>query len=372
MAHNGSRMGYLDNLRIFVTILVVAHHAGQAYGPTGGDWPIFEEVRAEWLLPFFATNAAWFMGLFFLLSGYFTPASFDRKGARTFLKDRFIRLGLPILLFWSPFLGIYEYFETKPELSLPVWFFNVYVFGANMEVGHLWFLVHLLFYSLGYAAWRHVRGMRTSAGFGPPKAGHLVVYALLLAGVSYVVRLWFPIDRWIWIAGVMPSEVAHLPQYLSLFFIGITAGRNRWFETISARQGLSLFAGAVVLIAFVYLYLLVLYHFFRIGFETGGPTIGSFWYCLLEAAICITMCLGLPTFFREALHYQNVFLKRLAAEAYTVYIIHFLILVAIQAQLLRFALSPTSKFVIATVTATVLCFISARLLRKIPGMTRVL
>jgi fucose 4-O-acetylase-like acetyltransferase len=32
------------------------------------------------------------MGFFFLISGYFTPGSFERKGLRSFLKDRLIRL----------------------------------------------------------------------------------------------------------------------------------------------------------------------------------------------------------------------------------------------------------------------------------------
>ena len=31
------RLYFLDNLRIALTILVIAHHVGQAYGPTGGS-----------------------------------------------------------------------------------------------------------------------------------------------------------------------------------------------------------------------------------------------------------------------------------------------------------------------------------------------
>jgi glucan biosynthesis protein C len=30
------RLYYLDNLRVSLTALVIAHHVGQAYGPTGG------------------------------------------------------------------------------------------------------------------------------------------------------------------------------------------------------------------------------------------------------------------------------------------------------------------------------------------------
>ena len=32
-----SRKHYLDNLKVFLTVLVIFHHAGQAYGD-GGGW----------------------------------------------------------------------------------------------------------------------------------------------------------------------------------------------------------------------------------------------------------------------------------------------------------------------------------------------
>jgi uncharacterized membrane protein YcfT len=91
-----SRMAYLDKLKVALTILVIAHHAGQAYGPTGGQWPIFSLERSALLGPFFSVNASFFMGLFFLISGYFVPRAFDRKGSVIFLKDRFRRLGIPL------------------------------------------------------------------------------------------------------------------------------------------------------------------------------------------------------------------------------------------------------------------------------------
>ncbi|WP_181923822.1 hypothetical protein [Streptomyces inhibens] len=39
------------------------------------------------------------MGFFFMIAGYFTPASYDRKGARPFLRDCLKRLGVPLLAF---------------------------------------------------------------------------------------------------------------------------------------------------------------------------------------------------------------------------------------------------------------------------------
>ncbi len=39
------------------------------------------------------------MGFLFLIAGYFTPGSYNKKGIKRFIKDRLIRLGLPTLLF---------------------------------------------------------------------------------------------------------------------------------------------------------------------------------------------------------------------------------------------------------------------------------
>ena len=92
---------YIDRLRTAMTALVVVFHAAITYGGDGG-W-FYHEVEhsaspSSLLLTLFcATNQAYFMGFFFLLAGYFTPPSLQRKGYARFIADRFLRLGLPLL-----------------------------------------------------------------------------------------------------------------------------------------------------------------------------------------------------------------------------------------------------------------------------------
>jgi len=94
-------------------MLVVTHHAGQPYGPTGGEWPLFNPERSPLLGPFFGVNAAFFMDLLFLISGYFVPGAFDRKRVGIFLKDRLLRLGIPLLfvgvVIFGPIIYSMEY-----------------------------------------------------------------------------------------------------------------------------------------------------------------------------------------------------------------------------------------------------------------------
>ena len=52
------------------------------------------------MLAFFKLfTQVYFMGLFFFISGYFTPGSIMGKEALVFLKKRFISFGIPILLY---------------------------------------------------------------------------------------------------------------------------------------------------------------------------------------------------------------------------------------------------------------------------------
>jgi len=79
-----ARLAFVDNLRILLITLVVAVHVAITYGGAG-SW-YYAEVRqpdAITLAVLTFQNAviqSFSMGLFFLLAGYFTPASYDRKG----------------------------------------------------------------------------------------------------------------------------------------------------------------------------------------------------------------------------------------------------------------------------------------------------
>ena len=121
--------------------------------------------------------------------------------------------------------------------------------------GHLWFLEHLLVYALLYAAVRAViPADRGSAARNAPTHGAIAAYAVLLAAATFVIRIWYPQDRWIGFLGFIQMEPAHIPQYASLFVIGVLAGPWRWIETVPTRRGLAWLAVGVGLAALAYLW----------------------------------------------------------------------------------------------------------------------
>ena len=116
-----SRLLFVDNWRLALVILMVVHHMAVIYGAGTPFYYLEPPWKDPWafltLLIFVLVNQSWFMGAFFLISGYFTPQSFDRKGAGSFLKDRLLRLGIPLVIFifvLNPIASIWE--ESQAHL----------------------------------------------------------------------------------------------------------------------------------------------------------------------------------------------------------------------------------------------------------------
>src|ERR1700709_1295300 len=112
------KIAYIDRLKVILTALVILHHTFITYGAPGG-WYYFQKTTSEAakipMTLFVAVNQAFFMGFFFFLSAYFIRPSYEKKGAAKFVKDRLIRLGIP-LIFYSVILG--------PAMNYLVYYFG--------------------------------------------------------------------------------------------------------------------------------------------------------------------------------------------------------------------------------------------------------
>ncbi len=385
-----ARLAYFDSLKVALTGLVIAHHAGQAYGPTGGRWPIFEPERAAVLGPFFTVNAAFFMGLFFFISAYFLPASFDRKGAAAFLRDRFLRLGAPLAFFalvvFAP-LSYAEYAEQGGALGFLAYLTQVYLGQWRVELGHLWFLAHLLAYAALYTAWRlSARIVAARRGNAPQNIsevretrppGHAAIlgFTLALAAATFLVRLAYPIDRWVNLLGFLPSEVAHLPQYAALFAAGMVAFRRGWLRTLPAATGTAWLAigGTAAALRYAYIPASHLVGPNALPALAGGGLSGaSLLWSVWEAFIAVGLCVGLVTLFRERFHTPGRLVRAAAPNAYGAYVIHILPVVGLQFALAGVALPPMAKFALVTAAGVPTCFVLAAGLRRVPGVKSVL
>ncbi|MHA4807498.1 acyltransferase family protein [Flavitalea flava] len=97
----------MDYLRGFITVLVVAHHSSLAYTTFASfhkeayilsTHPVVDTARSSGLDLFEDFNDVFFMSLMFLISGVFILQSLARKGKAAFIRDRFYRLFIPFAL----------------------------------------------------------------------------------------------------------------------------------------------------------------------------------------------------------------------------------------------------------------------------------
>ncbi len=371
-----TRLHFIDKLRMILIVLVIAHHAGQAYGPTGGAWFIPASETSAILGPFFSVNAMFFMGLLFLIAGYFTPRSVDRKGAAQFLKGRFIRLGIPTLFFALFVLGPLVYLMRPEGTSFMEVVRYLYQTGWQALYGHLWFLGHLLLYSVAYVLWRQIAPSKEGQSWPEtrlPTHATILAFVVALTLVTFIVRIWYPIDRWAPLLFVVPAEFAHLPQYVSLFALGVMAARGDWLRRMPTATGMVwLTVGLIAAVAYY------VYNLGGIGFLPSITAIGGWdWrslvYSAWEALVCAGLSVGLLVLCREWLNTESgTLFSALAAAAFGAYIIHLFIVIGIQAGLAAVALSPLAKFALVTVIATMLSFGIAHLARQVPLLKKVL
>src|SRR6201987_6335804 len=124
----------LDNLRALVILLVLSFHSVLAYlrflppEPFPFDvppylwraFPIVDTERWFGFDLFCAWQDVFLMSLFFFLSGLFVWRSLERKGMRTFLHDRIVRLGVPfafVVALLMPLANYPTYLQTATDPS---------------------------------------------------------------------------------------------------------------------------------------------------------------------------------------------------------------------------------------------------------------
>lgn len=368
---------FVQWLRVILIVLVVAHHAGQAYGPTGGEWPVDDPAKSPWLGLFFMFNAAFFMGFFFLISGYFVRASYDRKGATRFLQERLVRLGLPLIFVTVFIFGSISFLDSTSQLSYFNFLLFQYLGQWQIEMGPLWFLAQLLALCILYTLYRALTASNTAASYrvlAVPNNQMIVIYTILLGFCGMGLRGFYQQDYWVSILGIIPIEIVHLPQYLSLFLIGIVAGQGRWFEKLSGNLGLKWFVTALV--AFT---LAVAVRPFVTSlpadvmpFSLTSNAVWNILWGFLEAFVCVGLIIGLLIFSRKHFSRASSWLEQLDKNVFGIYIIHVFILVGIQQVLVDFALPALVKFSIAGISGLLLSYLNVVLLRQIPWLRRVI
>lgn len=364
---------YIDNLKVLLITLVVLHHTFITYGAPGG-WYYFQKTTSEPakipMTMFVAVNQSFFMGFFFFLSALFVPSSYDKKGAVRFIKDRLLRLGIP-LIFYSFLLG--------PVMNYLVYYFGdghrigilKYLSGYDdwIDFGVLWFVAALLLFTLLYVLWRRLF-KKQQIELPTLTNGNILLFAAALGVLSFLVRIIFPIG---WILKPVGFQLGHFPQYIVMFITGLIASQNKWLESLNYRQGKRMagLAACIVTIVFPLFYVLLTWLKFPSKYFSGGFHWPSLLYTLWEqlTGLCIItalLCIG-----KQRWNKASAFSSKLSRSAFAVYIFHPLVIISISLAIKDWGIDPALKLLVVAPLAVAFSFLLGSVIVSIPGVKRI-
>src|SRR5690606_33122190 len=154
-----NRLHYMDNLRAIIMTLGVFFHAALAYSPSlHSVWFSADQVNSPIMDHLVAFTHQFRMPLFFAIAGFFAALLVERRGVGSMLRNRSLRVLLPLVVFWplvtlgiilpigwaitqvqnpSPVLQFIAFMQSQPDAPKP-----------PPTTAHLWFLYYLMFFYL--------------------------------------------------------------------------------------------------------------------------------------------------------------------------------------------------------------------------------
>jgi len=381
----------LDHLRAIAILIVVAVHAFLAYLGSAKS-SAFDRPPYTWRAVPLVDHARWFgfdifaasadvylMVLLFFLSALFTAPSLSRKGARNFLRERTLRLGLPWAfgVFVLMPLALYPVYRTRSGDPGVLAYLRHLLALPFFDNGPMWFLWQLLVLTVIAAllcrfAPRAIEVLsRLAANAGSRPFRYFI--GLTAAAVLAYVPLALVFTPMAWAArGPFSLQFCRPLLYLVFYLAGLGVGARGFDKGLlasdSALEGSWarwLFGACIVF--FVWLALMA------VSVETRESPLA------LELALDVSFALAATSGCFAALALGLRFastpspvLAAVSKNAFGLYIVHYPIAVWLQYAFLGIALFVFAKAAIVLALTLILSFAAISLIRAIPFGSRLL
>ncbi|HEX9513264.1 MAG TPA: acyltransferase family protein [Puia sp.] len=376
------RLLYIDNLRWVMIMLVVSMHAAVTYSHLG-SWYYMEDTPVSLAgQGIFGTYQAFlqsfFMGFLFFIAGYFVPKAYDTKGPGKFLKDRALRLGLPLLLYLFLLQPVSIYCISLfhgPDVGGGLGeIYGRYITSGRPwgGTGPLWFCEALLIFCLGYTLFRTLRGGKELSPAAHKLPGNAIIWGFIaLIGITtFWVRLPWPNGT-----SFYNLQFCYFPQYILFFIAGTLAYRGNWLNKLPAGTGkywgrVGLFGGLAIWAA-----LLILGGAFKgqLPAYQGGLHWQSMGMSCWEQVAGVGISIYFLIWFRERYNQQGAVARWFSANAFAVYVFHAPVLIAISRMMGGWHGPILLKFLLLTLLSILATYaLCALVIRRIPLLRRIL
>jgi len=386
----------IAHLRSALVLLVIVQHAVLAYHPyappPGETWdaapmmwrafPVVDSARAAGLDLLVGFNDTFFMALFFFLAGLFTWRGLKAKGVSRYLRDRSLRLGLPFVVcaaVLAPLAYFPSYLQNGGEADLGS-FARVWTSLGVWPAGPAWFLWVLLAFSLAAAGGTALAprwGERLGEILGRLGERPLAFFALF-AGASVLVyvpmasvfnpMIWF---EW----GPFTVQTSRLLLYCLYFVFGIgvgAAGVDRGLLApdgrLARRWPAWVAAGLLTFFVLMAVAVAVFAQMAEGAVDPGLVLTANFLFAISSAASSL-MFLALFVRFGQR---GGAIGRSLARNAFGIYLVHYVFVTWVQYSLLGVEAGGLAKAAMAVVGGILLSWAGSSLVRRVPGVARVI
>jgi hypothetical protein len=379
----------VDYLRTTLTLMVLAHHSSLAYttfahfdkqDPARSTAPVVDTMRWAFLDYAENFNDVFFMSLMFFVSGLFVFPALRRHGVFGFLRDRVLRLGMPFafaVLFLMP-VAYYASWQLAGRSKGFVDFYQLLA-RSGFAAGPPWFIWVLLLFDVVLALtlvplqrWIPTAGRWMKCLARHPLAAFLGMF--LLAAAAFVPLL-FRYGFGTWTNFVTPPFAFQVPRiglHALWFAFGFLAGAPDYSEGLLARDGRlarrwPLWAAGCVL-AYNALWLLPRWSVVR---QLSGPD-QRLLEALLWVASCVASCFAFLAFFRGVAMTSRQWMNSLSRSAYVMYLVHYVYITWTQRLILDRPIHASLKFAFVFLATTLLSWLTAQALLRIPRLKTIL
>jgi hypothetical protein len=374
MPERTSRIVWLDYLRGFITVLVVAHHSSLAYTTFAAfnkqayilsTHPVVDTARTLALDIFEDFNDVFFMSLMFLISGIFVLPALERKGSGNFLRDRFRRLFIPFVIGvtflmpvaylpawhlakqnWHPIAYLVDFFTVEAWPVGPPWFIWVlFAFNAILALTYPFLRPAL------------TKGTRWLARFADRPA------RVWLGWLGFTVVIYVPLallagpDTWTGL-GPFDFQVSRVLLYFGYFSLGVLIGGCGPGEGLLAQDAGFRRKAPIFVVSCALAYTLLK--------GIGAPLLQSLdahhltatnallIYRSIWALSCTASSIALLSVFSRRARRPSPIWDSLSANAYGIYLVHYIFVVWIQWLLLPLVFPALAKFAITFICSLLL------------------
>ncbi|MBP6985712.1 MAG: acyltransferase family protein [Alphaproteobacteria bacterium] len=421
-----TRFHYIDHMRGFIIALVVLQHAVQGYAEQWGGrfWFIELPERTRAFDMLFMWTDGFIMQAMFFLAGMFVLPSLNTRGWWSFLKEKFIRLFMPMIVGVAVLVPPLRYFryEDMEEPGIPylTYWWDVYLRPENISPAGFWFLAVLLLLTFAICAIdRFIPPLTKSIAHmtawlaKSPYTGYLVIAVVtaLLIGVSDLywgtpwwtgLGHWFSSDSHSWTDTFLKLFSARANMFLSyilFFLLGVGVAKSEilrqtnlmekasahWIKWVLWTAFLSVLYAAY---NYTYQFTGAFSDELRIYLARGGD-LSTAWPLILEITPAILVRTTLHGFLCTAQIFTFLILfyrfthspdgskdytrwGSLGACSYGIFFLHEPIVVFMQNSLSSYGVSPEIKMSLTFATALTISWLTtAYVLRRAPVLKRV-